>query len=62
MATEISNQMKGDGITIIFPAALVVGLIVAEVFRRSGSVSPAVVAHAVVNLPTVPLLVLASMA
>ena len=42
----------------LFPAALVVGLIAAEVFRRSGSVWPSVVVHAVVNLPTVPALVL----
>lgn len=48
------------GINTVFPAALVVGLIAAEVFRRSGSVWPGVVVHAVVNLPTVPALVLAS--
>lgn len=50
------------GISTVFPAALVVGLIAAEVFRRSGSVWPPVVIHAVVNLPTVPALVLAGAA
>ena len=49
------------GVNEVFPAALVVGLITAEVFRRSGSVWPGVVVHAVVNLPTVPALVLAGM-
>jgi uncharacterized protein len=47
------------GINEVFPVALVVGLIAGEVFRRSGSVWPPVVVHAVVNLPTVPALVLA---
>ncbi len=47
------------GINEVFPAAVVTGLIAAEVFRRSGSVWPAVVVHAVVNLPTVPVMVLA---
>lgn len=47
------------GINTVFPAALVIGLINGEVFRRSGSVWPCVVVHAVVNLPTVPALVLA---
>lgn len=50
------------GINTAFPAALVTGLVVGELFRRSGSVWPGVVVHAVVNLPTVPLLVLAGMA
>jgi membrane protease YdiL (CAAX protease family) len=50
------------GINEVFPAALVTGLIAGEVFRRSGSVWPGVVVHAVVNLPTVPALVLASAA
>ena len=49
------------GINNVFPAALVTGLIAGEVFRRSKSVWPAVVVHAVVNLPTVPALVLAGM-
>lgn len=49
------------GINEVFPAAVVTGLIAAEVFRRSGSVWPAVIVHAVVNLPTVPALVLAGM-
>ena len=38
-----------------------VGLIAAEVFRRSGSVCPAVIVHVVVNLPTVSVMVFASM-
>ncbi|NOK57857.1 MAG: CPBP family intramembrane metalloprotease [Chloroflexi bacterium AL-W] len=50
------------GINIVFPAALVMGLVGAELLRRSGSVWPGVVAHAVVNLPTVPALVLAGAA
>jgi uncharacterized protein len=49
----------GHGINTVFPAALVVGLIAAEVFRRSGSVWPAVIVHVVVNLPTVPVMVFA---
>jgi uncharacterized protein len=47
------------GINTVFPAALVVGLITAEVFRRSGSVWPAVIVHVIVNLPTVPVMVAA---
>jgi uncharacterized protein len=47
------------GINMVLPAALVGGLAAAEVFRRSGSVWPAVVVHVVFNLPTVPVLVLA---
>lgn len=46
------------GINIIFPAALVMGLVGAELLRRSGSVWPAVVVHVVFNLPTVPMMVL----
>lgn len=47
------------GVNNVFPAAVVVGLIAAEVFRRSGSVWPAVIVHVVVNLPMVPAMVLA---
>ncbi|MBW4567397.1 MAG: CPBP family intramembrane metalloprotease [Tolypothrix carrinoi HA7290-LM1] len=43
------------GFNTVFPAALVVGLVTAEVYRRNGSVWPAVV----VNLPTIPVMVLA---
>lgn len=50
------------GLNTVFPAALVVGLITAEIFRRSGSIWPAVVVHSVVNLPTVPFLVAATAA
>lgn len=42
-------------------AALVAGLSAGEVFRRSGSVWPAVMVHVVVNLPTIPVTVLAGM-
>jgi uncharacterized protein len=47
------------GINMVFPAALVTGLFAGEVFRRSGSVWPAVAAHVVVNLPTIPVMLLA---
>lgn len=50
------------GINMVFPAALVVGLIAGEIFRRSGSIWPAVVVHTVVNLPTIPVMVLANVA
>lgn len=49
------------GINIVFPAALVMGLVGAELLRRSGSVWPAVVVHVVFNLPTIPVMVLAGM-
>lgn len=49
------------GINIIFPAAVVAGLATAEIFRRSGSVWPAVVVHVVFNLPTIPVMVAAGM-
>ena len=48
------------GVNTVFPAAIVVGLITAEIFRRSGSIWPAVIVHAVHNLPTVPALVIAA--
>lgn len=47
------------GINFVFPAALIAGLVTAEIFRRSGSIWPAVVVHVVFNLPTVPTMVLA---
>jgi membrane protease YdiL (CAAX protease family) len=53
------EQMKG--INIIFPAAIVAGLATAEVFRRSGSIWTAVVAHVVFNLPTIPAMIAAGM-
>jgi uncharacterized protein len=49
------------GINIVFPAALVMGLVGAELLRRSGSVWPAVVVHVVFNLPTIPVMVAAGM-
>lgn len=50
------------GVNMVFPAALVTGLAAGEVFRRSGSIWPAVTVHAVVNLPTIPVMLLASAA
>lgn len=50
------------GINVVLPAALVAGLTTAELFRRSGSVWPGFVAHAVMNLPTIPVLALAKAA
>ena len=47
------------GINPVFPAALVTGMVTGEIFRRSGSIWPAVIVHSVVNLPTIPVLVLA---
>jgi uncharacterized protein len=49
------------GINIVFPTVLVMGLVGAELLRRSGSVWPVVIVHVVFNLPTVPVLVLAGM-
>jgi uncharacterized protein len=46
------------GINMVFPAALVVGLAAGEVFRRSGSVWASITVHAVVNLPTIPVMLL----
>jgi uncharacterized protein len=46
------------GINIVFPVAVVMGLIGAEIFRRSESIWPGVIVHVVFNLPTVLLLVL----
>lgn len=48
------------GLNMIFPAALVAGLIAGELFRRSGSIWPPVMVHIVFNLPTIPLMVLTS--
>ncbi|MBO0607830.1 CPBP family intramembrane glutamic endopeptidase [Myceligenerans salitolerans] len=45
------------GINIALPSAFVVGIIAAEVMRRSGSIWPAVIVHAV-NNAALPLLVL----
>jgi uncharacterized protein len=46
------------GINIVLPVAVVMGLVGAEIFRRSGSVWPGVVVHVIYNLPTVLMLVL----
>lgn len=48
------------GISIVFPAAVVLGLVAGEIYRRSRSIWPAVVVHTVYNLPTVPVMVLAA--
>jgi membrane protease YdiL (CAAX protease family) len=40
------------GLNMVLPAALVAGLVAGELFRRSGSVWPAVVVHIVFNLPS----------
>lgn len=47
------------GVNQVLPAAFVVGLAAGEVFRRSGSIWPAVMVHAVANLPTIPAMVAA---
>ena len=47
------------GINIVLPVAVLMGLIGAEMFRRSGSIWPGVIVHVVFNLPTVLMLVLA---
>jgi uncharacterized protein len=51
----------GHGINTVFPAAIVAGLATAEIFRRSGSIWPAVVVHVVFNLPAIPVMVAAGM-
>ena len=45
------------GINLVFPAAVITGLVAGEIYRRSGSIWPAVIVHAVVNVPTVPTMV-----
>jgi uncharacterized protein len=47
------------GVSIVLPAAVVAGLVAGEIYRRSGSVWPAVVVHVVYNLPTIPAMVFA---
>lgn len=46
------------GINMVFPAAVVAGLVTGEIFRRSGSIWPAIVVHIIFNLPTIPVMVL----
>jgi uncharacterized protein len=48
------------GISVVFPAAVVMGLVGAELLRRSKSVWPGVIVHVIYNLPTVLVLVLTS--
>jgi membrane protease YdiL (CAAX protease family) len=47
------------GISIVFPVAVLQGLVAGELYRRSGSLWPSVVVHMMCNLPTVPVMVLA---
>ena len=47
------------GINMVLPAALVAGLVAGDVYRRSGSIWPAVMVHSVFNLPAIPVMVLA---
>jgi membrane protease YdiL (CAAX protease family) len=49
------------GTNMVFPAALIVGLAAGEVFRRSRSIWPGIVVHFVVNLPAIPLMLLAGL-
>lgn len=46
------------GISIVFPVAVLQGLVAGELYRRSGSLWPAVIVHMICNLPTVPVMVL----
>lgn len=48
------------GMTVVLPAAVFAGLAAGELFRRSGSVWPAVALHVMFALPTVPAMLLAS--
>ncbi|SHJ36609.1 hypothetical protein SAMN05421803_105255 [Nocardiopsis flavescens] len=50
------------GINEVLPAALIVGLIGAELYRRSGSIWPGVLMHAVYNAISLGLLALAALA
>lgn len=49
------------GINSVFPAALIIGLVTAELYRRTGSIWPSVVVHVVVNLPAPLVSVLAGL-
>lgn len=59
LAVVVSSALFAlfHGINITLPSAFVVGLIAAEVYRRSGSIWPAVLVHGVNNL-ALPALVL----
>ncbi len=46
------------GVSIVFPVAVLQGLVAGELYRRSGSLWPPVVVHMMCNLPTIPVLVL----
>lgn len=46
------------GLNVVFPAALVGGLAAGEIYRRCGSIWPGVTLHVVLNIPTIPVLVL----
>ncbi|WP_327034943.1 CPBP family intramembrane glutamic endopeptidase [Micromonospora ureilytica] len=49
------------GINSVLPGAFFIGLVTAELFRRTGSVWPSVVVHVVVNLPAPLISVLAGL-
>ncbi|MFE1167259.1 CPBP family intramembrane glutamic endopeptidase [Nocardiopsis sp. NPDC058789] len=50
------------GVNEVLPAAVIVGLIAAELYRRSGSIWPGVLMHALYNAISLALLALAAMA
>lgn len=49
------------GINSVFPAALIIGLVTAELYRRTHSIWPSVIVHVVVNLPAPVVSVLAGL-
>lgn len=49
------------GINAVFPAALIIGLVTAELYRRTNSIWPSVIVHVVVNLPAPLVSVLAGL-
>lgn len=46
------------GLNIVFPVAVLQGIVAGELYRRSRSLWPSIVVHMMCNLPTVPVLVL----
>lgn len=40
---------QADGFSVVFPVALVLGIVTAMIYHRSGSIWPAVMLHAVNN-------------
>jgi membrane protease YdiL (CAAX protease family) len=51
VATAVSAVVFGlfHGVNVVLPAAIVLGILNAALYERSGSIWPAVVAHAVNN-------------